>query len=101
MRTGDPAGGDGAEYVAVRRIVAGGASCCCHHEPAGNSAAERRGAVWLAEIGAGAPAFITAGEAARTVTLREKSPDRLTGTVECRTGHCRQCAFTGTLHSIA
>lgn len=23
MRTGDPAGGDGAEYVAVRRIVAG------------------------------------------------------------------------------
>lgn len=75
MRTGDPAGGDGAEYVAVRRIVAGRVSCGSVDEPAGDGAAERHGAVWLAETGAGASAGMAAGAAARTVTLREKSPE--------------------------
>ena len=75
MRTGDPAGGDGAEYVAVRRLVAGRASWGSGNEPAGDGAAERRGAVWLAEIGTGAAAGMASGTAARTVTLREKSPE--------------------------
>lgn len=75
MRTGDPAGGDGPEYVAVRRIAAGGASGRRHHESAGNGEAERSGAVWLAEIGAGAATFITGRVAARAVTLHEKSPE--------------------------
>ncbi len=36
----------------LSRLVAGKASCGSGDEPAGNGAAERRGAVWLAEIGA-------------------------------------------------
>lgn len=40
-----------------------------------DGAAERRGAVWLAEIGAETSAFITGRATARTITLREKSPE--------------------------
>lgn len=56
---------------AIRQVVMGRR----HHESAGNGEAERSGAVWLAEIGAGAATFITGRVAARAVTLHEKSPE--------------------------